>query len=63
MIISAWLIIATILCIWFIVTDRNYFNLPWIILFICLIYAFLPVILFAALIYAILYALGIVNRR
>lgn len=63
MIISTWLILATILCIWFIVTDRNYFNLPWIILIICLIYAFLPVILFAAVIYAILYALGIVNRR
>lgn len=63
MIISAWLIIATILCIWFIVTDRNYFNLPWIILIICLIYAFLPIILFAALVYAVLYALGIVSRR
>lgn len=63
MIISAWLIIATIICIWFIITDRNYFNLPWIILIICLIYAFLPVILLAAVIYFTLYALGFINRR
>ncbi len=63
MIISAWLILATILCVWFIITDRNYFNLPWIILIICLIYAFLPIILFLALIYFVLYALGFISRR
>jgi hypothetical protein len=63
MIISTWLILATILCVWFIITDRNYFNLPWIILIICLIYAFLPVILFAAVIYFVLYALGFITRR
>lgn len=57
MIISLWAIVGTILCIWFIASDRNYFGIPAIIVICLLIYIFLPLIMLLAAIYAILWLL------
>lgn len=60
---SIWLILATILCVWFIITDRNYFNIPWVILICIIIYTFLPIILFMALVYFIFWVAGVIDRK
>ena len=62
-IISIWSIVGIILCLWFILTDRKYFNIPWCILICILLYTFSPIIILAAIIYFVLYLTGFIDRR
>ena len=63
MIISMWAILGTIICIWFIATGRNFFNIPWCILICIGIYVFSPLILFCIVIYFTLKLLGFIGRK
>lgn len=45
MIISFWAIIATIICIWFIMTKKTGHSIAWLILGCIVIYTFLPIIM------------------
>lgn len=63
MIISVAAIVIAIICVWLIVTGKNYHNIPVIVLIGSVVYMFLPMISFILLTICIVYLLFFRKRK